>query len=256
MREPMYQLTACPVGTMPVPGWECFFARNDTALYDLTFYVWLVRGDHTLGLVDAGLPPGEDDMAMLDKANQQVDERCVYRDVSTLDEVLERQGVRPEAIDFVAITQPITYHTGSLLPQFFPRAEVYISRAGVFELLLEKVNHPPRQFYFTRDSWQFIYDLLLEDRLRLVDDPTEIAPGVWFETTGGHHPGSAAVRVPTDAGVVGLLETAFLQRNVDDELPIGVAESVAECRRAIRRYKGICDTVVAIHEPENAGRFV
>lgn len=240
---------------MPVPGWECFFARNDTAMYDLTFYVWLVRGDSVLGLVDAGLPATEEEMTALNKANQQVDARCVYRDVSTLDEVLEREGVRPEDIDFVAITQPITYHTGSLLPQFFPRAEVYISRAGVLELMLEKVDHPPRQFYFTRETWHFIYDLLMEDRLRLIDEPTEVAPGVWFETTGGHHPGSAAIRLPTSAGIVGILETAFLPRNVDDELPVGVAESVAECRRAIRRYKRICDTVVAIHDPENATRF-
>jgi hypothetical protein len=55
--------------------------------------------------------------------------------------------------------------------------------------------------------------------------------------------------------LVGILETAFLKRNVDEELPIGVAEDAAACRRAIQRYKRICDIVAADHEPSLAQRF-
>ena len=95
-----------------------------------------------------------------------------------------------------------------------------------------------------------------EDRLTLTDKPVEVRPGIVFETTGGHHPGSGAVRVQTADGVVGILETAFLQRNVDEVRPVGVAENVAACRQAIRRYKEECDVVVAIHDPSNAERFM
>jgi hypothetical protein len=80
-------------------------------------------------------------------------------------------------------------------------------------------------------------------------------PGVFFETTGGHHPGSAGVRVATSAGVVGLLETAFVQRNVDEVVPIGIAENAALCRKVISRYRRECDLVIPIHDPANASLY-
>ena len=90
----------------------------------------------------------------------------------------------------------------------------------------------------------------------MVDAPTEVVPGVVFETTGGHHPGSAGVRVRTrEEGVVGILETAFLQENVAAEIPIGIAEHVAECRRAIKTWKRTCDVVLADHDPSLATRY-
>ena len=61
----------------------------------------------------------------------------------------------------------------------------------MLELLLDNPGHPPRGFYFTEDSWQFLRKLLVEDRIQSVDKPTEVVPGIVFETTGGHHPGSA-----------------------------------------------------------------
>src|SRR5207247_1236316 len=185
-----YRLKACPVGILPVPGWECFFGHNDTTMQDLAFYVWIVRAKGLIGLIDAGLPQSPRDLQALDAANQKVDKRCVYREL-----------------------------------------------------------------YFTEGTWAFLRKLLIEDRLHLVDEETQICPGIFFETTGGHHPGSAAVRVSTRGGVVGILETAFVQRNVDEELPIGVAEDAAECRRAIQRYKRICDIVAADHEPLLAQHF-
>ena len=244
-----YTLTPCHVGTLPVPGWECFFGKHDLDFHDLYFYVWVVRGDGCVGLIDAGLPPDPEDLRALDAANQAVDKRCVFSDVRLLDDVFRTQGVQPDDVDFLLITQPITYHTGGLLPRSFPKARVYMSRAGVLEYLLDTPGHPPRPFYFTRSSWMFVRDLLIEERLSLVDDPTEVAAGITFETTGGHHPGSAGVKVATSVGVVGILETAFLQKNVDDAHPIGIAENAALCREVIRGYKRDCDLVLADHEP-------
>ena len=88
-----------------------------------------------------------------------------------------------------------------------------------------------------------------------MDEITEILPGILFETTGGHHPGSAALRIDTSKGKVGILETAFLQKNIDEILPIGIAENVALCRKAIKRFRNLCDIVVADHEPANSLRF-
>ena len=250
-----YSLKACPIGTLPVPGWECFFGRNDTTMHDLAFYVWIVRGNGMVGLIDSGVPLDPGDLARLDKANQAVDPLCVYRDVVLLDELLEREGLTPESIDWMLITQAITYCTGGLCERLLPRARVYIPRAGMLELLLDNPGHPPRDFYFTAQTWAFLRTLLVEGRVAFVDEETEIAPGIVYETTGGHHPGSAAVRIQTARGTVGVLETAFLQANIEAELPIGVAESVSDCRNAIRRYKKLCDFVAAGHDPGHAHMF-
>ena len=223
--------------------------------HDLSFYVWIVRGDGRLGLIDTGLPLDEASRNRLIEACKTVAPECQMSDVKTLDALLQEERIDPSDIDFVAITQPISYHTGGLVPSLLPRAQVYVSRAGVLEMLLDCPGHPPRSEYFTEDGWVFLRQLLIENRLHLVDEPTEMAPGLVFETTGGHHPGSAAVTVQTNDGLVGILETAFLQRNIDDELPIGIAENVSACREAIRRYKKTCDLVLPDHEPSLAARY-
>jgi len=153
------------------------------------------------------------------------------------------------------ITQSITYHSGGLTEELMPRAQVYISRSGMMELLLETPGHPPRDLYFTAAGWEYMRRLLIEGRLHLVDDPTEVAPGLIYETTGGHHPGSAAVRVQTALGTTGILETVAVKGNIDEERPMGVAENVAKCREAIRRYKRQCDVVFADHDPAILERF-
>jgi hypothetical protein len=55
--------------------------------------------------------------------------------------------------------------------------------------------------------------------------------------------------------MVGILETAFLQGNIDEIHPVGVAENVAVCREAIRPYKRECDLVPEDHEPGILKRF-
>lgn len=252
---PQHEIAAAVTGVLPVPGWECFFAHNDCDFHDLAFHVWVIRGEHGVGLVDTGLPVDAHDLGALQQTGQAMDPRCVYRDITLLPAVLDAARLAPQDVDYVLVTQPITYHTGGLLPELIPRADVYMSRAGMLEFLLDRPGHPPHEFYFTAATWAYLRDLLVEGRLHLVDEPTETVPGVWFETTGGHHPGSAAVRVQTADGIVGILETAFLDRNVEEEIPIGIAEDVAQCRRTIRRYRRECDIVLADHDPSLAARY-
>lgn len=243
-----HTLTACPVAIHEVPTSKVFFGRDDDAVHALAFYVWIVRGPGGVGLVDAGLPPHDDDLAALRTTG-------VYRDVVPLADVLSQHGLSPEEIDWCCVTQPVTYHSGGVLPELLPRARVYLSRAGMTELLCDPPGHPPTAFYFTARSWAYLRELAIDGRLHVVDEPTEVVPGVVFETTGGHHPGSAGVRVRTADGLAGILETAFLQENVDAELPVGISEDVAQCRREIKRWKRTCDVVLADHEPSLAERY-
>lgn len=246
-RHAVHHLTACRVGTHVIPAHLCCFGDQSGDERELFFYVWIVRSHDSVGLIDTGLPTGRDLAALRSTGT--------YRDVVGLDEVLRGNDVAAADIDWCAVTQPITYHSGGLLAEFLPRAEVYVAAAGVFEMLMSPPGHPPVDMYFTEASWMFLRNLAIERRLHLIEHEAEIAPGVVFETTGGHHPGSAALRVATEQGIVGILETAFLQQNIDEQQPIGIAEDMAECRAAIERYTRICDRVVAGHEPRNVDAY-
>lgn len=255
MTTPPYSLHAMQVATLPIPGWEAFFGINDTAFHDLAFYVWVVTNGTITGLIDTGLPLDPDERATLDEACRQLDERSTFRDVRVLTEVLGENGINPADVDFVAITQTITYHTGGLDAAILPRAHVYLSRAGLHEMLADPPGHPPTAHYFTERSWSSIRQFAIEGRLHSVDGPAPIAPGIRFETTGGHHPGSAGLQISTLAGVTGMLETAFFDRNLAECRPVGIAESAAACRSAIQRYTRECQQVVALHDPANAERY-
>jgi len=250
-----YSLRAYPMAEQLLPGWACVFGVNDTSLHRIVFYTWIAQAGDTTIVIDAGPPPDEDDFQVLATACERVGSECVFRKLNSLETVLMDARVAPDEVNYLLITQPITYHSGGLVREYFPRARVYMSRAGFFEYLLDNPGHPPRDCYFTERTWRFIHQLLNEDRLRLVDEPTEIVGGVFFETTGGHHPGSAAVKLITSRGRVGILETAFIERNIEQGRPIGVAEDVAACRLAIRRYKVESDLLLAIHDDTIMERF-
>ena len=218
-------------------------------------YTWVIKGNNKTIVLDAGPPPDEENFGKLREGCQRVDLRSELKRVGSLDAAFAQASITPESIDLLLITQPITYHSGGLLQRYFPKASVYVSKAGMLEFLLEPPGHPPRDLYFTEASWSFLWKLLVENRLFVVDDLVEVMPGLFFETTGGHHPGSAAVTANTVGGRVSILETAFLKKNIDDEIPIGVAEDTAACRKAIKRYKKQSDLVLAIHDNTILDRF-
>ncbi|MBO9522397.1 MAG: hypothetical protein J7518_12740 [Nocardioidaceae bacterium] len=254
MPSKTFTVTALLAGVLPTPRWATTFGAHDTALVDLAFYVWVVSDGRTTGLVDLGLPLDPADAALLSTSNRAFGDDG-FRDVRLLPELLREAGLEGGDVDFVAITQTVTYHTGGLDAGLLPNATVYLPYAGVRELLVDPPGHPAPELYFTDRSWTALRRLAVEGRLRLVEDAADIADGVRYEVTGGHHPGSAAVQVRTAAGLVGLLETSFLQADLDAGTPIGIAEDVAAARRAIQRYRAACDHAVAVHDPGNAERF-
>lgn len=237
------------IATLPVPMWECLFAKNDCSLKEITFWIWILRCGDKIALIDTGLPSGPD-LDALNLANQSVDGGCIFSQKRSLTDVLAEERISPHDISFVLLTQLVTYSTGGLHPSAFPNATVYCAWKGMEELLTESPGHPPKPFYFTRDSWTALYDLLTDRRLVFAREETTVAPGLSYDPTGGHHPGSAGVKIRTAKGLVGIIETAFIQENITEIRPIGIAENAALCRQVIRAYRNQCDLVLAGHEPE------
>lgn len=250
-----HAITAELASVLAAPGWALEFGANDSSLHDLSFYVWIVRSGSLVGLIDAGLPFDDAEADALGATNEAFGDSRGFRQVRKLPEILADAGVRPEEVAFVAITQTVTYHSGGIDASFLPNATFYIARDGVLEFLIDPPGHPAPQFYFSASSWASMRTLAIEGRLRLVGEAEQIVPGVRFEVTGGHHPGSAAVLVDTPEGCIGILETAFTERNLQRGTPIGIAEDVAAARRAMNSLGKRCDSVVAIHDAANRSRF-
>lgn len=250
-----YAIRAELAGVLPTPGWAILLGENDTRLHDLFFYVWIVTDGQRVGLIDTGLPLDAADLAKLSATNGAFGDDVGFRSVRTLPEILRDRGIRPEDVSFVALTQTVTYHSGGIDAELLPNATFYLALAGVQEFLVDPPGHPSPEFYFTTRSWASLRTLAIEHRLRLVADAADIAAGIRFEVTGGHHPGSAGVIIATAEGTVGVLETAFVKRNLETGRPIGIAEDAAAARRAMASFARRCDRVVAIHDAQNATDF-
>src|SRR4030095_7974096 len=115
-----YKIAAYPLAELPVPGWECFFGRNDPDFHRLIFYTWVIDGNGKTIVLDSGPPPDEENFVKLREGCQRVDIRSELRRIDFLDTVFHKATILPEAIDVLLITQPITYHTGGLLDRYFP----------------------------------------------------------------------------------------------------------------------------------------
>jgi len=250
-----YVIRAELAAVLPAPGWAVVFGEHDTSLHDLCFYVWIVSDGKTTGLIDAGLPLDTAEADALGATNRAFGDEDGFRSVRTLPQILDEAGIRSEDVSFVAITQTVTYHSGGIDAALLPNAHFFLARAGVEEFLSGGPGHPAPEFYFSAASWASLRTLAIEGRLHLIDSSAPIAPGIQFEVTGGHHPGSAAVIIDTPSGVVGVLETAFLKRNLETGRPIGIAEDIAAARAAMVSFQDRFDTVVAIHDPDNARDF-
>lgn len=72
-----------------------FFARNDVNLYRLNFYVWIVRGNGLIGLIDTGLPIDNTERQRIIDVCREVDPQCVFADVVPLDHLYERCSLKP-----------------------------------------------------------------------------------------------------------------------------------------------------------------
>jgi hypothetical protein len=68
------------------------------------------------------------------------------------------------------------------------------------------------------------------DRVRLVDGEAEAAPGVRAFQAGCRHRHSMAIAIETAKGSAVIADSIFCHNNVGKEIPLGILESLFECR--------------------------
>jgi L-alanine-DL-glutamate epimerase-like enolase superfamily enzyme len=93
---------------------------------------------------------------------------------------------------------------------------------------------------------------LIENKANLVlmDDIQDLLPGITCRWVGVHHRSSILVEVQTESGIVGISDCAFHYSNVEDNRPLGIAESILEAHTAYQYIRERINTFVPLYDPQ------
>jgi hypothetical protein len=255
---PIYRVRAVKVGEAEVTVGECFAFERVADWQRIAYFLLVIEGEGRTIVVNSGPP---EDLTALNDAwraygrtllggpeGERVQLRV--RPHERPREALGRAGVDPAAVDDVIVTPIASYATGNLL--LFPHARYWFSRRGWIDF-----HAPDPELPRAGERRNYIPDgvlahLVLEgaERVRLLEDEHEVAPGVDTFWVGCHHRSSIAIKVRTAAGDLVHSDCMFLRRNVEDNIPIGVAQSQLECYRAYARFRREADVLVPGYDPD------
>jgi glyoxylase-like metal-dependent hydrolase (beta-lactamase superfamily II) len=232
---------------MDVPGPQIFWMDAWDEWLPLSFTVLLVRGHGVTALVNTGPP---DDLAPLnDHIRSMLGDRAVFRrgDEQRLPAQLERLGLRPDDVTHVLLT-PLQLYATSGVP-LFPNAAICLSKRGWVAFNTTQ-DHP----HDSRNS-MFLPEVLRHivcdawDRVRLVEDEDEIAPGLRAWWTGVHHRASIAIEIDTAKGVLVASDAFFYRENVLENRLLGIGESLQEALDCYARVRRTADVIVPLYDP-------
>jgi glyoxylase-like metal-dependent hydrolase (beta-lactamase superfamily II) len=204
----------------------------------LTYYVWLVRGQGRNILVDCGF-----DHACGARRGRKVDRLP--------DEAIARIGTRPEQIDTVVVTHLHYDHAGNF--GLFPNAEFLVQDKEVAFATSRYMRYPAVRRPFEPDHVCELIRLNFAERVRYLDGDHEIAPGVTVHLLPGHAHGQMAVQVPTRRGRVFLAsDVAHFYDNIWKRNPFSILQHLPEyCDSHDRmvRMAESADHIIPGHDP-------
>jgi glyoxylase-like metal-dependent hydrolase (beta-lactamase superfamily II) len=165
-------------GFMNVPGFQRPFEDTQgNAEFPIGSFV--VPGDTTL-LIDAGVGPF---------SVENLTGGALLGELAAM-------GVQPADVDVIAVSHLHLDHDGWLATRdagvTFPNAVVHLGRADYEHFV---VNDASARFRMARHKKAALTDLFATGRVVLVDDATEIVPGVVALPTPGHTPGHLAFAI-------------------------------------------------------------
>jgi hypothetical protein len=250
-----YQIQCLPMGIGEVPGPELFWMSDWDQWYPLAFQIVLIRGDGVVALVNTG--PALDLAPMNDRWASFLGDRArfVRQPGEFILDQLASVGVTPEDVTHIVLTPLQLYTVSNILA--FPHARIHISRRG-WTHFHTTWSHP----HDDRDT-SIPPAILAElvgsawDRVVLLEDEHEIAPGFRTWWAGGHHRATIAIEVDTGnphVGTVVISDAFFYSENVERDHPIGISENIYESLAAYRRARDT-GVVVPLYDPKNQTRF-
>jgi hypothetical protein len=248
-----YGVRLLHVGDSEIPGPELFWMSEWDGWFRLAFQCVLIQGEGVTALVGTAAPQDLEPLnarwtSVLGEraAMQRSDEQCILN-------ALDRAGVSPDDVTHVILT-PLQLYTTSNVPHF-ANAQICLSKRGW-------VHFHTTHEHIHDDRWTSIPPDVLQhmtieawDRVRLLEDEDEIAPGLRTWWAGSHHRATICVEVDTPAGVVTITDAYFVERNLTDRHHIGICENMYEATAVFDRVARVADHALTIYDPGQLERY-
>jgi hypothetical protein len=245
-----FTVNVIKTGESEVPAPEVYWMDSWNQWEKLSFHALLLRNGSVNFLINTGLPPdlSERNKAMIDFGG----ESCIFKSHDITKE-LKRLGVEPSEVNGISFTPLQDYTTGGI--QMFSNAQIYIDRRGWTEDIVAPRlrKHQSRNLFIPERNLQYLmFDAW--NRLVLFDSLISyvILPGLNVTWVGCHHRSSLAFQISTRSGDVIFSDCSFKKRNIQENLPIGIAENTLECLDAYSKLSGR-GTFLSAYDPEIDG---
>lgn len=210
----------------------------------MDFYLWVVRDDRRVLLVDTGFP---EEMARRRG-------RTLFRDPV---DALTDLGIRAQDVSDVVITHMHYDHAGNL--DRFPHARIHLQEKELQFCTGPAMRHHVVRKPFEPRNVQTAVQGLFEDQLVLHRGEAEIIPGVTVHPVPGHTPGTQVVRVPTARGWVVLASDAtHLWANIRLRSPFPILDHLTPMLEGYDTIEALADGddhIIPGHDPQVARRF-
>lgn len=249
-----YRLTAMSMGETKVPCAEIYWMNKLIGWEPLTFWSFLIENDERKILLNTGFPQ---DYSALHKhwitwAKSAMGEEghvpVVGKD-NWIINALAKHNLKPDEIDHVIVTPLTSYATGGL--DQFSKAKIWFSRHGWIDFHAPDPEIPqlPRHIIFPDHVLQWLTSQAASRIQLLPEEDVEFLPGIksWF--CGAHHRSSMVFLVQTVSGRVALTDAVFKYRNYEENIPLGLSESLEEHYRLYAKLSREATIVVPLYDP-------
>ena len=252
-----YSVQVLSMGESLIQGPEVFWMSHWDVELPLGFNVTLIRGNGVTALVNTSPPDTteyvEEQFPQMRYLHDAPKGDLVREDGHYIEAALAGVGLTPDDITHVLLTPLEMYTTGTL--DKFRRAQIAITKRGWIHFHVTHDHpHDSRWRSFTKE---ILVDLVTDswDRVRLLEDEDEIAPGLRTWWSGAHHRESMVVEVDTAVGTVAISDSFFYYENVEDGQMLGLCENMYEALEANRRVLATASHIVPIHDPKVFDRY-
>lgn len=252
-----YSVRSIDVGRFEEPGPAVFWQQRFEEWISLALQLILIQGGGRTVLVNTALP---DDLSELHREFpgalmwQPPGARgATIRTPQQLQgRALAAAGVDPVDVTDVILTPIVRYTTSTL--EAFPNATIHLSKRGWVHFHTTHEHPHDHRWAFPRDT---LVHLVTDwwERVSLLEDEHEIAPGLrtWF--SGVHHRSSIVVEVDTAVGTVAISDSFFVYENIEGGAPLGLNESLEEMLTTNRRVLETARHIVPLYDPAVFERY-
>jgi glyoxylase-like metal-dependent hydrolase (beta-lactamase superfamily II) len=173
-------------------------------------------------------------------------------------DALARLGIDPAAVDLLVISHIHWDHVGNL--DLFPNARMPVARAELEFWTADPVAQRP-QFAAHADPHgiEQLRRAASEERVELIEDRADVAPGITAVRVGGHAPGQLVFEVAGEHGPIVLASDAIhYDAELELERPFAIFSDLADVYRGyatLKRYASDGAAVVPGHDPSVMRRF-